>query len=352
MKKVTIKDIAKEAGVSVGTVQRALNNFGRLSPETREKVKKCAKKMGYEPSYIAQTFATGKTYNIGVICPQFNGGVFDLIINETEARAYEKGYVICLGESKMDQVQEKNYLSLMQRRKADGIIITPFTERGEENSYSYLAEINRTTPLVVIEQNIDFPGLNVIATDNYFNVYETVKYLFSHNRKRIGFLHWGSVPWDFAQRDRLKGYKDAVRDLNLPDLSFTPGERSCPIDREKIKDYIETKKPEIIIGLFDFYTIEIMKHLYSLGLRVPQDIEVIGYDNLPITEIMFPSLSSIAQPAKEIGRRSFEILMNNIEKKGQPPVRELIKGSLVLRNSTHKDLMPTGKTDIPIITDY
>ena len=336
MKRVTIRDIAKAAGVSVGTVQRALNDFGNISPQTRERVKNIAKKMGYEPSYIAQTFVTGKTYYIGVIVPVLKG-IYLEIIEEIEKIAKRDGYVVCIGLGNLSTEEEDKCLEIMKKRYVDGIIIIPFAER-EDKSYSRLVEISKSKPLVVVENNISVPELNVIVVDNYQNLYNETKYLIDHGRKRIGFIHWGATDWDISQKERLAGYRDCMRDNDLEDLSYEGSYRTLEIDDERFKNYLDKAKPEILIGQFDFYAISLMRELIKFGYRIPEDIEIIGYDNLEFGEWTLPSLSSYTQPGKVLAQKSMEILLNAINGKIMTPVHEQIKGEIVLRESTRPDL--------------
>jgi len=336
MKRVTIRDIAKAADVSVGTVQRALNNFGNISPQTRERVKKIANEMGYEPSYIAQTFVTGRTYNLGVVVPNL-GGIFIDIIGEVEEIAMDAGYVVCLGESNLSAEKEDRCLEIMKKRYVDGLIVTPFVER-KEKIYSNLVELSQKKPLVVLEQNILVPELNVIATDNYNNVYDTIKYMIDHGRKRIGFVHWGATDWDPSQRERLKGYQDCIRDNGLKEMSYQASYRSSKIDPVALKEYMDREKPEIILGQFDAYTLLVMRCLNSLGYRIPEDVEIMGYDNTIMCDFTIPTLSSVTQPGRLIAKRGMEILLNLIDGKVFSPVHEQIKGEIVLRESTLPDL--------------
>jgi len=339
--KITIKDIARVANVSPGTVQRALNNFGRISIETKERVTKIAKELGYEPSYIAQSLATGKTYTIGIICPSIGDNVFSSIINEIEDIAKDNGYCVTLGQSRISLELENEYLDLMVKRHVDGIIIVPYAARDIKTGYDKISEVNKTTPIVVIEQAIPKEDLNVIVTDNFKDSYIMTEHLIKSGYKKIAFFDWTAYNWDFSQMERSEGYKKAIKDHELKEYYYKiykdrAATEPVLLDKNIIKNILETDKPEAVFVQHDSLALNVMNIIHTLGYKVPDDIAVVGFDDIASARYSYPPLTTIKQPAKQIGNRAINILLNNINGKKVEPVRERINGQLIIRESSIK----------------
>lgn len=335
MSKVTIYDVAKAAHCSTATVSLVLNNSERIKPETHEHVMRVVKKLGYTPNYIAQSLSMKSTNTLGLIVPNIENPLFSKIIAGVEEYTTLKNYDLILGISNSQSEKESFYLDMLQRRRVDGLMLFP--------TYidSIIEKINHSskskTPIVLCgSSGKDAANISYVKCDNRIGSYIAINHLLNIGCSKIGCIFPVYERQQYSSR--LSGYQDA---LYYNGIEYDPSlVKVCSPDDESIyqtaSELIRAKKPDGLFCLYDYAAISIMKAVLSMGLHIPDDIAIIGYDNIDISKFLPISLSTIDTHASDVGFRAAEILIKMINEP-ETPVRQIIlKPNLVVRESTQK----------------
>lgn len=329
--KITIKDIAKEANVSTATVSKVLNKKDqRISSKTRNLVLKIAREKNYIPNSMARSLVTRKTNTIGLILPDITNPFFPELARGAEDKANEEGYMIMFCNTDDEANKESKYLNMLAQKMVDGIILTQSANK--EGNIKTLDSLK--IPLVLIDRDIDVKNIKgKVLVDNFLGAYEGVSYLIEKGYKNIAFIT-GPLSTT-TSNDRLKGYKKALLDNGLiinKDL-ILEGEykRQWGIDATKQLLNNNNRFDAVFCGN-DLIAINVIKTLREKNINVPNDIGVMGYDNIYLSEIIDPSLTTVNQPVYEMGYKAAELLINILEDKEDGKTIEL-KTSLVIRKS-------------------
>jgi LacI family transcriptional regulator len=310
--KVTIKDIAKAANVSTATVSKVLNNKDqRISAKTRALVLKIAKEKKYIRNSMARSLVTRKTNTIGLILPDITNPFFPELARGAEDKANEAGYMIMFANTDDSAEKETRYLNMLAEKMVDGIILTQ-SAHTEGNAKTLEA---LKLPLVLIDRDMDLDNIKGrVLVDNFKGAYEGVTYLIEKGYSKIAFI---TGPFSTTtSKDRLKGYEKALKDHNIS-LNETL------IFEGEYKGQWGIKATEIILNqkldidaIFcgnDLIAINVIKTLKKNNLKVPEDIAIVGYDNIKISEMIEPALTTIDQPVYEMGYKAVELLINILE---------------------------------------
>ncbi|MCM8830013.1 MAG: LacI family transcriptional regulator [Candidatus Omnitrophica bacterium] len=329
----TIKEIAKKAGVSPGTVSKALSGRKDVSPITKRRIRKIAEELGYIPNFIARSLVTNKTHTIGLVTPYLgNPALFDRV-RGVQNRCISSHYILitCLneGEFKEEAMQIETLLS----RKVDGLIITPSGESEELRSLIMKIEC----PVVLMSEMIEGLDYDFSGEDDYEGGKIATEYLITLGHRDIAYF--GNSPDIYSDRCILKGYKDTLERYAIP-------YRSKHIfwgntEKNTLEDNIEKllsmpEPPTGIICWSDIIAIGVLNKLESMGKKVPGDISVVGYDNIEMLSLFHIPLTTIGQPNFLIGQKAVELLLERIEnRETKEPARKVIfKPELIVRNST------------------
>ncbi|MDW3193997.1 MAG: LacI family DNA-binding transcriptional regulator [Cytophagales bacterium] len=335
---ITIKDIAKELGVAPSTVSRALKDHPEINVETKKKVHALAKEWNYEPNAIALSLRNQKTNTIGVILPEFVHFFFSTVISGVEDVAYSKGYQVFVTQSNEDYEKEVLDCKAMYNVRADGFLICP-----SKNTYQFdhiRALIDRSAPVVLFDRNVKELGCSYVSVDDIAGGYEATKHLIEKGCKTIGYI--GGHENLINVKERHTGYLKALEEAGLPlkeDLVVTV---DYPVDSdEKVKLLQELirKKPDGIFVHNDMVAIELLKEAKEMGVKVPEDLKVIGFSNWFFTRHTTPSLSTMEQRGFEIGREAALLLFDEImSNKGEhgfvEPKHVLVQPELIERDSS------------------
>lgn len=334
MARVTIYDIAKAANVSTATVSLSLSGNNRIRPETRQRILEIADQLGYSPNYIAQSLSTRTTHTLGLIVPNIDNPVYSQMVSGVELYANEKGYNLILGLSNSDLKKELFYFDMLQQDRVDGLILFPIFM----NELEY--RLNRNSVLkckVVLCGN---SGINSITDigyakcDNRKGAFLATSHLIETSRKHIGCI----FPVSTAQQyySRKLGYQDALKQHNLPYNEKLI--KICSPDDEAIycatRELLEEQHPDAIFCLYDYCALSVMHAIKSKGLRIPQDISVIGYDNIPMGKFFPMSLSTIDTHSAKVGQLAAELLIQKIANPNSPTRQMIVMPELVIREST------------------
>jgi len=324
---VTIKDIAKACNVSTATVSKALNGYGDIGADTSERIRKVAKEMHYQPNLAARILKTNISHNIGVIFQdRTESGLaheyFSKILNSAKDEAESRGYDITFISK---AISNNSFVDHCRYRRCDGVLLVTAQDYGDE---AVLELIKSNIPTLVID--FSFNDHTSVISDNTEGAYELAKYLLSKGHRRIAFVHGELTS---VTKKRIRGFYQAFEEMGL-----TPDENllikadyhdaaSCDKATRKLMKLQE--RPTAIMYPDDFSAVGGLNALDDLGLSVPEDISVVGYDGILLSQVLKPKLTTWHQNTDEIGRTSARKLIESIENpKTWTPEQIFVHGSL------------------------
>lgn len=313
MEAITIKDIAKALNLSTSTVSRALRGSYEINPETKKLVLEYAGKMNYHPNPIALSLKENRSRAIGVIVPEIANHFFSQAINGIEAVAYDRGYHVVIFQSHESYERECSNIQHLVGRKVDGVLISL---SGQTTDVSHLQEIqNRGVPLVVFDRISNEIEANKVIADNFQGAFEATEHLILSGRKRIA--HITSPSLLYTTNERLEGYKAALEKHGIPfDENLV---RYCGFEpeeaRQVIFELLDTQKPDAIFTASDRLALDSFAAVKAKGISIPDQVAFIGFTNLQVAHLLDPPLSTVVQPAFEIGKTAAEMLLDTIENK-------------------------------------
>lgn len=334
--KITIKEIAKEAGVSIATVSMILNNKDKnISAATRMRVMDVVKKHNYVPNAMAGSLITQRTHLVGLILPDITNPFFPGIARGAEDKANETGYsiIFCNTDDKLE-VEEK-YIETLTKKMADGIIIA------HSSNSEKMSEILERCKVPIILIDRDFDSNNIrgkVLVNNYEGAYKGVSYLIHKGYNKVAYLS-GSQKTKTAQ-DRLEGYKRALEDngLKYDEKLVRHGEYRIEWGRNGVKELLSQGDAwDAVFCGNDLIAIGAMKELREKGYNIPEDIGVMGFDDIYMASLVEPSLTTIKQPNYKMGYMAMELLlenMNNTDKSNSQELKSItLETEIVERNS-------------------
>ncbi|MEA1975223.1 MAG: LacI family DNA-binding transcriptional regulator [Bacillota bacterium] len=335
MKKITMKDIAEKAGVSKATVSRVINKTKPVSLEVKERVEKIIEENNYKPSAVARSLANRETKVIGLIIPDLSNAFYAELVRGISRTAHSKGYNVFLCNTFKDQELEMEFLELLDEKEVDAIILTTF--HTTEVQKDFIKKFKK--PVVTVNRNFEGENLPIVSNidiDNYKASYEAVKYLIDINHKKIGVIR--AEKEDETCVERLEGYKDALRDNQIEcdkkyiiesDFHF----KSAYSGMMKILKYDEV--PDAMFCFSDELAMGAIRAIIDFGLNVPNDISIIGFDDIPMAKRFIPSITTIKQPIFKMGKVAMETLYGMIIDKEKISEKNIILDyELVIRDST------------------
>ena len=342
MSNITIKDIAKALNFSVSTISKALNNSYEISPETKKKITDYAKANNYKINRLAKSLKVGHSNSIGVIvCSYFSSTFLAQILDGIQKASLETGHDIIIMQSFENVENEKACLDALVSKGVDGILMAPVSETSNSE---YIKFINEThCPIVLFDRINSAIQTTKIGVNEYKGALEATQHLINIKRKRILFI----TSDKFGENNpRILGFKKALKNL---DISFNPRymvfcnlENTEELDARISLSLTELSelniKPNAIFGATDVITTRTLGILAGLKIKVPEEIAVIGFANTDIAFALNPSLSTIRQPAREMGFLALTKLVELIDtpvKKPQQYETILLETSIQLRNSTN-----------------
>lgn len=315
-RKITIDDIAKNLGVSKTLVSLVINDKADqhgISPETQKKVRDKILELNYKPDVLARGFRTGKTNTIGVIVSDISNRFYARIARSIEDLAWGNGYTVVICSTDEDVKKEKEQIRQLRDRKLDGLIIS--TSQDNPEYFNRLVEAG--LPHVLIDrtfQNMQSPNVSV---DNFAGARMAARHLLHQGLRKIAII---AITPDHISTisDRIKGFQSAFAEegVNIPDgwIIRTPfGEMDKTIKEKLLHFYQDGNMPEAIFTLNNNLTAACMQNLRKLSVEIPQQVAIIGFDDVSFFSFTRPSISVIAQPIERISEVAFDLLMRQIE---------------------------------------
>jgi LacI family transcriptional regulator len=339
----TIHDLAADLKISATTVWRALHDQGRISAKTRERVLARAKAINFVPSLVAQNLSRGRTNTLGVIVPMIGHPVFSALIEEIEAVALAHRYNIILCDARLDIAREADYAQMLLHRRVEGVVVIPFSKEARQWD-AHLVELQkRHVPVVLLEHELPTNRFAKVVADNFTAAYDMTRHLLGLGHKRIAFAFHLFNERDLVGRERLAGFNQAMADARLARKATLLLE-ACEFDERQTLHYHReviarcfgpAERPTALFAGMDMLAIRAMETLRELGLRVPEDVAVAGFDNVEFAAFTQPPLTTVQQPTAEMGRLAAEMLFERIEGKGNPnkAVCKRLPCRLIIRES-------------------
>lgn len=332
MKHTTIKDVAKKLNVSISTVSRAFNNKYDIKPETRNLILKTAKEMGYKPNPIARKLTQQRSFNIGVIVPEFEHDFFPKVMLGAQEVLHEKGYQVLVMQSNHSWEIEKKNVETLVGNMVDGLIIS-LTSENKNNEY-YKKLLESKIPIVFFNRTVeDIKACKVLFDDFKWALFAT-EHLIIQGYKDI--VHLTGTENLTLTKNRLKGFKQAHQKHRLAPGKIIPcGFRMEDGERIALDMIQKNEIPRAIFAANDSCAIGAMNVFKQHGYRIPNDIAFVGFTESNLAKHIYPTLTSVAQPAKDIGQTAANLLLNQLESKGTfIPETIVLNGRLHVRDSS------------------
>ena len=310
---LTIYDIAREAKVSIATVSKVINNTGRISPSTRERVHKVMDKLGYRPNLLAAALTSKRTFTAGILIPDIGNPFYPDVIRGAEDFARKHNYSVLLCNTDDNLEKQLEYVELLKQKSVDGIIVAAVAaspERLIEALGDNLPTVILARQLNLSNQKIKFPS---VLVDNFRGGYLATKHLIESGHSSISLL--GESLHIESSRERMRGCTHALDEhhLELHSVEFCSRNLGLEGGYQATMTLLQkTSAPTAIFADTDLLAFGGMKAAKQLGYRIPEDISFIGFDNTALCTIVDPPLSSIAQPMYELGQKAMEILIGEI----------------------------------------
>jgi len=325
----TIHDVAQTAQVSPTTVSRYLNNRIELPPTTAARIDAAIALLDYRPNLLAKRLSTGRTEAIGLVAPEIREPFFAELASAVEDEADRHGYTIFMSSTRSDRQREIASLNRLHDRHVDGLIM--MTNTPDDGTLAKL--IGRRRNVVLIDE--DVPGVSVprLFVENETGGYLATRHLIEAGHEQIAYI--GGPDGLYSVEHRRAGYLRAMREAGLPVRKqwLALGSFSSDFARKATLGFLRlANPPTAIFGSSDYIAIGVLLALKQAGLSVPRDMSVVGFDDMPLTELFNPPLTAIRQPIEALGRRGFQLLFSLL-KGEQPPRLTLLPVELIERQS-------------------
>jgi LacI family transcriptional regulator len=327
---VTMKDVARRARVSTATVSHVINETRFVSDELKARVYRAMRELNYHPNAIARSLRRKKTHNIGMILPDISYPFLAEVARGVEDAGFELGYNVILCDSNGNLEKEATCIGLLQEKKVDGIV---FVAAGESSSHVQ-ALIEQGMPMVVCDREL--PGIEVdtVIADNVGSGFQATEHLIGLEHRRIGCIA-GPQVLEISNK-RVEGHKRALEryGIPLPEELMVRGDFRCRGGYEAMRELLALDEPPTaIFTCNDLMAIGAICAVSQKKLRIPQDIAVVGCDDIALASFTNPSLTTVTQPKHEMGATAVEMLVERIRDKSKPPTRWLLPTELVIRDS-------------------
>lgn len=330
-KKTSLKDIAREAGVSTALVSYVLTNKeekARVGQEIARKIRKIAHKLNYQPNHIARSLKSGRSDTIGLIVADISNPFFGNIARTIEDEAKRHNYTVIFGSSDENLAKSEDLITVLLNRQVDGLILIP-TE-GSEQQIKRLKK--QAVPLVLIDRN--FPGIAVsqVGINNYHSAHDAVTHLIKTGRRRIGMIAYDTTLHHINERKR--GYSEALG--KQPSLMKLARYSHIKEDtRQAIDQLLQGRKPaDAVFFATNSLAFEGLKYINELGIRVPEDLAVVSFDESEAFDLYHSPITFIRQPILEMGKAAVRVLLEQLKDAEKPAEQVCIDAELVIRKSS------------------
>ena len=329
----SLQEVARAAGVSPSTVSRTLSRPDLVNGETRERVEAAVRELGYRPSRVARRLRVARGYSelIGLVIPDLQNPFFADVARGVEDVAARHGYTVLIGNSDEDVEKEARYLNAMMAEAVDGIILPPSCE-----GRSAAVDLARAgVPLVCVDRRLDKARADTVVVDNVRGAADATEHLIALGHRRIGYLE--GKQGVSTTRERLEGYLAALVAQGIesdPGLLVAGDSRPESGRRLAAKLLERPDRPTALLVGNGMMTLGAVEAIHAQGLRIPDEVAVVGYDDMPWALALTPALTVVRQPGYELGLRAMELLRQRIHEPERSFTTVMLQPELVVRGST------------------
>jgi DNA-binding LacI/PurR family transcriptional regulator len=334
--RITIKDIARELGVSISTVSRALKNHPDISPQTKKLVNDLVEKRKYKPNAIALSLRNRRTNIISVVIPEIVHHFFSSVISGIDEAAVSAGYNVMFFQSNENYDREVRSIQSILQSRADGVLIS--VAKGSKKFNHIKQLLDNKIPVVLFDRSIEEIDIDKVIVDDFDAAYSAVDYLIKTGCRRIA--HYFGPQHLSISYLRKRGYISALEKngLRVDDELIVPCdsyEGALKVTRMMMS---HSKPPDAIFTVNDMTAVGTLNTLKSMGFKVPEDVSIVGFTDGLVSSVTDPLLTTVSQHGFEIGKKAAEILIRRIleQNENPKPITEIVKTDLVIRNSTRK----------------
>lgn len=336
-KKTTIYDIAERLNLTAATVSRALNNNMKISENTRKLVQKTAIEMNYEQNTLARALKSGKSFNVGVIVPRMDSNFFGSVIRGIEDELYPQGYHVIVCQTHDQEKLETGNINSLLNAQVDGILMSISNAKTKDKTFNNL--FNKNVPLIFFDRKRNIEGVSSVTIDDFNGAYEATKHLIHQGCKRIAHLSNDRSIEIF--QNRYLGYKQALIDHELEcDESLVIETTSKVEEGRRITNILLNmeRPPDAIFSSSDFTALGAIQEIKAHGLKIPDDICVVGFSNEPFTRFMELSITSVDQSPIEMGKIAAQVFLEEVnnDKKVKTQKQIILTPELIVRKSSLK----------------
>jgi LacI family transcriptional regulator len=334
-KRTTLKDIANKLNISPAAVSKAMHDDSRISIKTKEAVKRVAKELNYQPNHLASALRKGKSHLVGVIVPRTNSNFFSSVLENMESVLNKAGYNIIITQSNESFEKECKNIDTLLFTQVDGIIASMANETVDLSHYEKIK--SNGIPLIMFDRGENDLNVDYIGINDYESSHIIVEHLVEKGCKRIA--HIGGYRRTRIFNNRIRGYVDALKKNNLPiddsliiesSLTLKDGRR----EMERLLELID--RPDAVYVASDYAALGALQVLNENKVNVPKDIRLVGFGNEPFTSLVSPSITTVAQHSKDIGRITAETFLNHASKDDikQSLNKIILDAELIVRDSS------------------
>ena len=327
-RKVTLSDVAREAGVSTKTVSRVVNEEASVNPATAARVTEVVERLGYRPNELARSLKGRRSRTIGLVISDVSNPFMASCAQAIESVVQEHGHALILCDSHADLRMEGSYVELLMQRQVDGLLIVPSHGRDAHLK----TEQQSGLPVVAFDRPAEGVRTDTVLVQNRAGTREATEHLIWHGHERIAFI--GDVRHFYTARKRLEGYKEALQAANLELLHHLDA-HTIEMGEEATREFLEAPDPPTALFAANILTaLGALRAIEHLGLRIPEDIALIGFDDFELAHVLRPRFTLVRQPTAELGRRAAEMLFDRLDGRSPPePQRLVLPTELVIRES-------------------
>lgn len=327
-----LKQVAHEAGVSPATVSRVLNNSANVSADTRARVEKAIRILRYQPNRVARRLRTQDRSSklIGLVVPDIQNPFYVEVVRGVEDRAYANHYAVLMCNFAQDEAKERLYLDIMRSESVDGLIVAPAHQRDRK-----VVDLARSgLPIVCVDRGLKGVDVDVVVVDNRRGAREAVEHLLEIGHRRIAYV--AGLPQIPSTMERLEGYEDALaaRGIEKDEALVRYGDSKHESGRRLTRELLDlADPPSALFTGNNLITLGALETIHGRGLRIPEDVAIVGFDDMYWSISLNPPLTAVAQPGHEIGRRAADMLFERIAEPDRPCAKVVLKTTLMVRRS-------------------
>lgn len=324
----SIKDVAAKAGVSAATVSRVLNDHPSVSPEARTRVLAAVEALGYRPNAVARSLRTDQTHTLGLVISDVMNPYFTELARAVEEEARALGYSVIFGNADERPDLQDHHIRTLRDRRIDGLLVSP----ADGGSPLMLDAVRAGTPMVFVDRWIAGTDVPVVRADGREAVRDLVAHLHGLGHRRLAIITGPAATT--TGRERVEAFREALRayDLELPDDHIGQGDFQAESGRRATERFLDLPEPpEVVFAADNLMALGVLDAVRARGLRIPEDIGLAAFDDIPWFVHTDPPITAVAQPTRELGRAAVRALVDRIE--GRAPKSVTLPARLVVRRS-------------------